>query len=109
MSTITRRKRTSRLTLSPDRWHELLTGQIIYSVPEYYGGYGDGFGQDLSAFISDEMKADWENHRDELLAFWRSGKTSYEGVPDNFPHLLYRGSRRTLPWAAKQFDRAKKA
>lgn len=66
-------------------------------------------GKDLSAFISDEMRADWEANRDELMEFWRSGKYSIDFFPDSVPHLFYRGSRRSLPWAAKQFDRTKKA
>src|SRR5258705_154804 len=38
---ITRRKRTSRLSIGPYRRHELLTGWIVYPV-EGYTGYGDG-------------------------------------------------------------------
>ena len=53
------------------------------------------------------MKADWEANRDELMEFWRSGKYSIDYLPDSLPHLFYRGSRRSLPWAAKQFDAKK--
>ncbi len=108
MSTIVRRKRTSRSAIGPYKCHELLTGEIKYAAPGYYTGYGDGVGKDLSAFVDDEMRQDWEANREELLAFWRSGKYSIGAFPDSVPHLFYRGSRRTLPWAAKKFD-AKKA
>src|SRR5512136_2160262 len=102
MTTVSRRKRTSRSALGPNKCHELLTGEITYCAPDWYDGYGDGEGQDLSAFINDEMRADWEANRDELMEFWRSGKYSIHFFPDSVPHLFYRGSRRTLPWAAKQ-------
>ena len=72
MNTIIRRKRTSRLSISPYRRHELLTGHIVYPV-RGYSGYGDGVGTDLTKFISDEMRNDWRNNRDELMAFWKSG------------------------------------
>ena len=108
MSTIVRRKRTSRKSLGPYKSFELLTGEVTFASPGYYTGYGDGVGKDLSAFINDEMRADWEANRDELMEFWRSGKYSIDAFPDSVPHLFYRGSRRTLPWAAKKFD-AKKA
>ena len=59
------------------------------------------------------MRQDWEANRDALLAFWRSGK---HATTDNLaefglnvrmlPWLLVRGSRNTLPWAAKEFERA---
>jgi hypothetical protein len=106
---LVRRKRTSRSGIGPYRCYKLLTGEIAYAAPGYYTGYGDGVGTDLSAFIDDDMRRDWEANRDELLAFWRSGKYSTDFFPDSVPHLFYRGSRRTLPWAAKQFDAKKKA
>jgi hypothetical protein len=82
----------------------LLTGEICY--PQLgYTGYGDGKGTDLTAFISDQMREDWEANRDELIAFWKSGKyTSGETFPDCKPWLFVRGSRNTLPWAAKHLD-----
>ena len=52
MSTIIRRKRTSRLSIGPYKRHELLTGWISYPV-QGYSGYGDGVGTDVTAFISD--------------------------------------------------------
>src|SRR5262249_1666669 len=53
--------------------------------------------------------------RDEaLLAFWRSGKIATTDTLAELgleirmlPWLLARGSRRTLPWAAKEFDRGR--
>ena len=57
------------------------------------------------------MRQDWEANREALLAFWRSGKSAMTDTLAEFglnvrmkPWLLVRGSRRTLPWAAKQFD-----
>jgi hypothetical protein len=105
---VIRRKRTSRKSLGPYKCCELLTGEVAYASPGYYTGYGDGVGKDLAAFINDEMRQDWEANRDELMEFWHSGKYSIDFFSDSVPHLFYRGSRRTLPWAAKQFD-AKKA
>ena len=105
MSTVVRRKRTSRIELGPYKRQELLFGEIIYPA-QGYSGYGDGQGRDLTKFISDEMRVDWQTHRDELLAFWKSGEyTTNDVFPDSLPWLFDRGSRGTLPWAAKQFDR----
>ena len=86
MTTVVRRKRTSRLSIGPYRRFELLTGKIQYPV-QGYTGYGDGVGTDLTAFISDEMRADWAANRDVLMAFWRSGKSDAAVFPDD-----------TLPW-----------
>lgn len=52
-----------------------------------YSGYGDGVGTDLTAFISDQMQADWEANRAELMAFWRSGKTMAKVFSDALPWL----------------------
>jgi len=57
---------------------------------------GDGVGTDLTAFINEEMRNDWENHREPLMAFWRSGQTSAE-LPDCLPWLFFRGSPHGLP------------
>jgi hypothetical protein len=46
------------LNIGPYRRHELLTGRIQYPVLGYTG-YGDGIGTDLTAFITDQMRADW--------------------------------------------------
>lgn len=106
MSTITRRKRASRLSIGPYKRHELLTGEIRYSA-RYYTGYGDMRNDDLTAFISDEMRADWASNRDELIAFWKSGEyTDFDIFPDSLPWLFVAGSPNTLPWAAEQFDQA---
>jgi hypothetical protein len=103
MSTITRRKYTSRRELGPYRRFELLSGEICYAMDGSYSGYGDGTSTNLADFISGEMKADWLAARDELLAFWRSGKytTEFDDCP---PWLFIRGTADTLPWAFLQFN-----
>jgi hypothetical protein len=84
-----------------------LTGEIRLSFE--YTGYGDGVNTDLTDFISDEMRSDWETHRDELMAFWESGEpTTLETFPDSKPWLFAYGTPGTVPWAAKQFDRVVK-
>ena len=105
MGTIVRRKRIwSRHEIGPYRRHELLTGEIVYSAFNYTG-YGDGIGRDLHAFITEEMRADWEINRDELLAFWKTGNfTTSEHFPGSLPWLFVRGYPHTLPWAAKALD-----
>jgi hypothetical protein len=81
-----------------------LTGEIVY--PERgYSGYGDGRNTNLMDFIGDEMRRDWAEHRDELLAFWKSGEyTAPDNFPDSKPWLFVCGSVDPLPWAAEQFD-----
>ena len=59
---------------------------------------------DLTAFISNDMRNDWDANRAELLAFWRSGKTETDVFPDALPWLYVDGSADTLPRAAVQFD-----
>jgi hypothetical protein len=103
MTIVTRRKRASRLSIGPYRRHELLTGRIQYPVLGYTG-YGDGVGTDLTAFISDEVRADWLANRTELLAFWQSGKTEADVFPDALPWLYGGGSADALPWAARYLD-----
>ena len=104
MSTIIRRKRTSRLSIGPYKRHELLTGWIMYPV-RGYTGYGDGVGTDVTAFISDQMRADWAANREELMAFWQSGKyTTADVFADSRPWLFVRGRADTLPWAAEHLD-----
>ena len=105
MSTIIRRKRASRLSIGPYRRHELLTGRIQYPV-QGYSGYGDGVGTDLTAFIGNEMRADWETNRAELMKFWWSGKTDADVFPDALPWLYAGGNADTLPWAASHLDQA---
>jgi hypothetical protein len=104
MPTVIRRKHTSRRQLGPYRRHELLFGEIFYPVSGY-DGYGDGLNKDLAAFIDDNMKADWEANRDELMAFWASGEyTTSDVFPGSLPWLFDRGTPGKLPWAAKMFD-----
>jgi hypothetical protein len=69
-----------------------------------YTGYGDGVGTDLTAFGSDQMRADWEANRAELLAFWKSGKTTADVFPDALPWLHLWGYANTPPWAARHLD-----
>ena len=66
MSTVTRRKRISRFEIGAYRRHELLTGEIKYPV-QGYTGYGDGVATELTKFISDEMRNDWERNREALM------------------------------------------
>ena len=103
MSTILRKRRTSRMSIGPYRRHELLTGEVKIVV-QGYSGYGNGIGTVLTAFISDEMRQDWANHRDALIAFWKSGKSS-SIFPDNLPWLfIAHGSPNKLTWAEKFLD-----
>src|SRR6185295_3549585 len=62
MSTIRRRRRSSRMNLGPYRRHELLGGVANYPV-QGYDGYGDGHDTDMRKFISDEMRRDWTANR----------------------------------------------
>ena len=62
-----------------------------------YTGYSDGVGTDLTAFITDEMRADWAANRVELTGFWRSGKTEADVFPDALSWLYVGGSADTLP------------
>ena len=108
MGTIVRRKRIwSRHEIGPYRRHELLTGEIVYSAFNYTG-YGDGIGRDLHAFITEEMRADWEMNCDELLAFWKPATSpppnislaAYRGYLFGVIRILYRGRpRRLIPWS----------
>ena len=101
MSTILRRKRTSRLSLSAYRRHELLTGRIVYPV-QGYDGYGDGRSTNVADYISDEMKADWLANRTMLLEFWQSGMSDAEAFPDDCLPWLCLGPKDRLPWAAQR-------
>jgi hypothetical protein len=103
MNAVIRRKRASRSSIGPYRRHELLTGRIQYPV-QGYTGYGDGVGTDLMAFISDEMRKDWEANRDELMTYWRSGKTDADVFPDALPWLGAGSRADGLPWAARHLD-----
>jgi hypothetical protein len=105
MGTIIRRKRLmSRAQIGPYRRHELLTGTIYYPAMAY-SGYGDGTSTDVNDFVSDEMRLDWEQNRDELIAFWKSGAfTATKYFPDSLPWLFVRGDPHSLPWASKVLD-----
>jgi hypothetical protein len=110
-------RRTSALKprgLTAYKVHELLMGVIKYPVAvRYYDGYGDlladGCRDSLTEnYISDSMRRDWEENREALMAFWRSGKGAYHDDLAEYglnvrmkPWLLVCN---TLPWAAKQFD-----
>jgi hypothetical protein len=102
MTTVIRRKRTSRLSIGPYRRHELLTGRVEYPA-EGYSGYGDGIGTDLKAFIGPEMRADWAANREELIAFWESGQ-SPTIFPDCLPWLYTHRIADSLPWACRHLD-----
>jgi hypothetical protein len=105
MSTILRKRRTSRMSIGPYKRSELLFGEIRCPLPAYYSGYGDGHGRNLTASISDGMRRDWAANRDALLEFWKSGKSMAEAFPeDALPWLPSRGNPRALPWAAKYLD-----
>ena len=55
--------------------------------------------------LSDEIRSDWAEHREELIAFWKSGQyTAPDVFADAKPWLFVRGEPDTLPWAAEQFD-----
>jgi hypothetical protein len=99
-------ERTTSFTpeLRPHKRHELLTGKIFYPM-RGYTGYGNAKSANVADFIGDEMRADWQEHRDELIAFWKSGEyTAPDIFPDSRPWLFVCGSPNTLPWAAEQFD-----
>jgi hypothetical protein len=106
MTTTVRHKRSSRSNIGPYKRHELLFGEIFYPVMmETYTGYADGKGTKLADFISAEMKTDWEQNREELLGFWKSGAyTTPDIFPDSKPWLFQRRRPGTLPWAAKMFE-----
>lgn len=106
MSTILRRKLTSRLALTAYQRSELLYGGIIRYPVQGYDGYGDGKSTHVEDFIGDRMRRDWAANRAALMAFWKSGKSIVEAFPDDcLPWLPWHGgSEDTLPWAAKHLD-----
>ena len=55
MSTIIRRKRTSRLSIGPYKRHELLTGKIFYPA-QNYTGYADGKSTKLTGPLPDHNR-----------------------------------------------------
>ena len=97
---------------------ELLNGEIRYPATGY-DGYGDPLADQHAAsltenYISDAMRQDWEANRDALMAFWRSGDNAVDlseygfGFRYMWPWLWVCGDKRTLPWAAKAFDRGRR-
>ncbi|MGX1352478.1 hypothetical protein AB7M49_006087 [Bradyrhizobium elkanii] len=103
MSTVIRRRRGSRLQLGPYKRHELLTGHIA-TVVSGYSGYATGSSRNLADYISAAMHADWQANRDELLEFWRSGKSEAEVFPDDCLPWLCLGPRSRAPWAVQHLD-----
>jgi hypothetical protein len=99
MATIKRRRRGSHAELTAYKRYELLTGEIKYPALGY-DGYGDMHDNDLHGFIRDEMRTDWEAHREELIAFWQSGEYTKDLL-----WLFACGGPGQLPWAAKIFDK----
>ncbi len=69
-----------------------------------YTGYGDGSSRNVADFVSDEMQADWEEHRDELIAFWKSGEYTTSEISPTACSGFERASPDTLPWAAEYLD-----
>jgi hypothetical protein len=105
MTTVVRHRRQPR-QLGPYRRHELLTGETVR--PEFgYSGYAsDGKSNKAVDYISDEMRADWAEHREELIKFWKSGEyTAPDIFPDAKPWLFVRGDADSLPWACEHLDK----
>src|SRR5262245_54791175 len=112
---VRRHSAVRRRGLTAYRMAELLNGVIRYPL-RYYDGYGDmladqGHDSLTANYISDAMREDWEENRDALMAFWRSGGRASEdfGLPAMPLWLRVGGSRGTLPWAAREFDRGRLA
>jgi hypothetical protein len=104
VATIARRRRTARRELGVYKRHELITGRIMYPQLDY-DGYGDGVSRDLSDFISEDMRLDWQANRDVILQWWASCENEgYLPPPIVPPWLAARGSLDLLPWAGEQFD-----
>ena len=91
------------MSLSVYKRFELLTG-IVPTVVSGYSGYATGTSKNLMDYIDDNMRRDWQNHRAELLEFWRSGLSDVEAYPDDTLPWLCLGRRSALPWAAQYFD-----
>src|SRR5262249_36852064 len=114
-----RHSRVRRRGLTAYKVAELLNGTIWYPNVGY-DGYGnpvlDQNADSLTEnYISDAMIEDWRSNRKELMRFWRSGNDAGDLSEYGFgfrymrPWLDVRGSRNTLPWAAKVFDRGRLA
>ena len=87
--------------------HERLYGEPAYCLPTHYFGCGDAHSQDhdLRHFITADMRADWEAHRDELTRIYNGEATEFElfGFHEVVWMLPDRDDPR--PWAAQMFDR----
>ena len=109
MATRAKRIRKSTRGLTDYKIHELLTGVSQYPA-KGYTGYGNpqiGGAESTEKHISDEMRRDWETHRDQLLKFWVSGEyTTSKMFPDirMHPWIFIRGAPGYRPWAWWQFD-----
>ena len=104
MSTILRPRRDSKLELGPYRRHELLTGEVKPSH-DYDGYTNSNPTDDLVDFISVDMRSDWARNRDELIAFWPSGRyTTPDVFPNSLPWLFVRGRPGRLTWAEEHLD-----
>jgi hypothetical protein len=102
MPTIRRRKHRPRGKLCPYKTYELLTGDISYVIDGSYAGYGDGHSRNVADFVSNDMRRDWAEHRDELLSFWRTGKPVE--IDPSEPWLMVVRKPDRLPWAAIHLD-----
>ena len=87
----------------PYRRHELLTGRYVYLVQGYTAAATAS--ARTTAFISDEMRADWEANCVELMAFWRSGTADVAQTLRGCTWVAVP----TLAWAAVYLDRRKRA
>ena len=76
-----------------DRDREIVVGAtgiepVTPTMAIGYLGYGDGKSDNLTDFISDKMRSDWVDNRDELMAFWKSGEYTTSNIfPDSKPWL----------------------
>ena len=98
----------SQRRLTAYKRHELLSGVCTYPLPEFYSGYGDAAagqnGEDLTPYITHEMKADWADNRELLLKLWRGEIDDQEIWHDAKPWLCLFPGAGELPWAARVFD-----
>jgi hypothetical protein len=99
MSTVIRRRRGSRLSLSIYKMYELLTGRVEPLVPAYDGYATTGNRTNLLDYVDDNMRADWLANRDMLLEFWQSDTSDWDAWPEICLPWLYFGPRDREPWA----------
>ncbi len=96
-----RRRSDLRRGLSAYKSYELLSGRV-YLPTLGYNGCGNGTSDDLSVFISEDMKRDWSANRRQLLAVWRDEVDVYDALGDWRP-WLYIDRDDELPWCERQF------